>query len=82
MSIMGQLIDALVALKNSQVEHRDIKPDNIFYKNHDGKIEVVLGDLGIARQEKSDMTKAEIKDKFCDTGTRQYLPPEEHLSAI
>jgi len=65
------LCNALQRCQRQRILHRDIKPDNIFIsENGDYK----LGDFGIARQWRTDMTRA-YRTKI---GSPNYMAPEVH----
>ena len=69
-SIMLQLCDAIGAVHEKNIVHRDIKPLNIFYQN-DGLIK--LSDFGISILLNSNLNLNESKRVV---GTIQYLAPE------
>ena len=62
-----QICDALSVCAKKHIVHRDIKPDNIFV-NSVGDYK--LGDFGVARKMRNDITAMSIK------GTPVYMAPE------
>ncbi len=72
-SIVRQLADALEAIHQGGVCHRDIKPDNILVSE---ELVPTITDFGIARKPFSELTgKLEI------LGTPLYMAPEAFVSA-
>lgn len=68
-AIAGQLLDALRAIHQQDVLHRDIKPDNVLVKKGD---HAVLVDFGIAHNAKD----PHLTDTGLVIGTPEYLDPE------
>jgi serine/threonine protein kinase len=73
-SIANQLAEALDYAHSQMVVHRDIKPDNIFIHEKNGKEQIRLMDFGIARQIKESMTRLTKQDS---SGTILYMAPEQ-----
>ncbi|KAI5952834.1 hypothetical protein KGF54_003701 [Candida jiufengensis] len=67
--IIVQLIDCLAFLHENGIVHRDMKPENIFFKSKDSN-SILLGDFGLARSIKSNQKLYEI------SGTLSYMAPE------
>jgi len=65
------LLDALEAIHRLDIVHRDIKPNNIFLKEH----RALLGDFGIAMA--SGPQTAARRGELGATGTPGYMPPEQ-----
>jgi len=63
-----QLLNAIDFLHSNQIWHRDIKPANIFLHHN----ELVLGDLGLARNQQQNLDKS-LSFGF---GTIFYTAPE------
>ena len=62
------IVDALAALHEAKIVHRDVKPDNVFIA---GDSRLVLGDCGLAiKLENEDR----VTDTFENVGTRDYMP--------
>jgi serine/threonine protein kinase len=67
--IFSQLLDGLEALHNSNIYHRDIKPDNIMLSGEDYNLKFL--DFGLATEETG------LLNSFL--GTPNYAAPELHL---
>ena len=63
------IVDAVGALHQAKVVHRDIKPDNVFLR---ADRSLVLGDLGLAIKLDG---RERLTDTFENVGTRDYQPP-------
>ena len=57
--IMIQLKDGLKYLKGKGIYHRDLKPQNILFKNEGGKIVLKIADFGFARYFSNDSLTAD-----------------------
>jgi len=74
--ILGQAADALQAAHDTNMLHRDIKPDNIMLgKRSDGTYMVKLVDFGIART--MDTSNERLTRTGFAVGTPQYMSPEQ-----
>ena len=69
--IVRSVAEALKAIAEHKIIHRDIKPDNIMFTRHG---EVKLADLGIAKNEDDDIT---LTRNNMMIGTPAYLSPEQ-----
>lgn len=65
---MSQLLDALQFLKEENVIHRDLKPDNIMIS---ANMKLQVGDFGLACSLKE---RGEVRQSLC--GTPNYMAPE------
>lgn len=72
LSIIRQVAAALKVAHDKNIVHRDIKPDNIMFRD-DGS--VVLMDFGIARS--VDSTATQMTQAGLIVGTPQYISPEQ-----
>lgn len=70
--VMVRVLDALAALADAGLVHRDVKPDNIMI-GRDGQVKLI--DLGLARSRWSDVSDGRI------VGTPAYMPPEQWLGS-
>lgn len=73
--ILAQICDALEAAHRVGVVHRDVKPENIFLEERDGRQCVKLLDFGAAWLRNGE-AKAEEGGKLV-LGTPAYMPPEQ-----
>jgi serine/threonine protein kinase len=71
-TIGGQLVEALAAVHQVGILHRDVKPGNIFLRD-DGAL---LGDFGIARSDESAPTDEPVTAAGASLGTPGYMAPE------
>ena len=69
--IIKSVAEALKAIADHKIIHRDIKPDNIMFTRHG---DVKLADLGIAKNEEDDVN---ITKNDMMIGTPAYLSPEQ-----
>lgn len=69
LSIFKGMAEAVQKFHNENYIHRDIKPDNFFYRFVNGKIEVVLGDFGLSESRKD----PELGQDLC--GTFGFVDP-------
>ncbi len=82
--LIAEAAHGLHALHKHGLVHRDVKPQNLLLDEHsDGRLRVVIGDLGLVRDEGAveDLTRAENL-----LGTPAYMSPEqiespEHVDA-
>ena len=65
---MRPLVEAVAALHEVKIIHRDIKPDNIFVTDNG----LVLGDFGIAHLEDEDNTR--VSETYENVGSRDWMP--------
>lgn len=72
LSIVRQVATALKAAHDKNIVHRDIKPDNIMFRE-DGS--VVLMDFGVARS--VDSAATQLTQAGLIIGTPQYISPEQ-----
>ncbi|KAL4778271.1 kinase-like domain-containing protein [Aspergillus varians] len=69
--ITGQLLIGLIEMHEEEYAHRDMKPDNIFIETHGPDWSVKIGDFGISKRAKSNVTALRTT-----TGTPLYEAPE------
>lgn len=73
LDVLHQVSSALEYAHDQQVVHRDVKPENIMFREH-GTSEAVLTDFGIAKTgtQQSNITRAGLV-----VGTPRYMSPEQ-----
>lgn len=76
--IADDIFNALYALHQNQILHKDIKPENIFLDiGSDGKLHAYLGDFDyLSSIRNSFHNNPEFIDKVTTVGSFPYLPPE------
>lgn len=70
LTILQQLLEALVYLHSQKIIHRDIKPENVLFRSAKNITELGLVDLGFATYEK------DYQKLFVRCGTPGYVAPE------
>ena len=55
-SIIRQVMEGINHIHCNRIMHRDIKPQNIFYKKINGKTNVKIGDFGLSKLTNLDLT--------------------------
>jgi HEAT repeat protein len=76
-SILEQTLRALKAAHDKGFVHRDLKPDNIWLRYTDGRIEVKLLDFGIAKLVGSESPREKLTQTGSVMGTPHYMSPEQ-----
>lgn len=71
-TILVSLLPVLQFIHDRQVIHRDIKPDNIIRRNHDGQL--MLIDFGVARP----YTQTAMLGGATIIGTPEFMAPEQN----
>jgi eukaryotic-like serine/threonine-protein kinase len=79
--ILDQTLRALKAAHDKGFIHRDLKPDNIWLKYVDGRIQVKLLDFGIAKLVGGDHPGEALTQIGSMIGTPHYMSPEQINSA-
>ncbi|NER47737.1 MAG: protein kinase [Symploca sp. SIO1A3] len=75
-SLLESLLPVLRFIHQQDVIHRDIKPDNIIRREHDGKL--VLIDFGAVKQLRSDLTTTSSQASVTvSIGTPGYMATEQ-----
>ena len=78
--IFNQLLSSLIALYENKIIHRDIKPENIFIeidKEDLSKINIILGDFGIAHFDNELYSKESHTETNERLGNRDFSAPEQ-----
>src|SRR4029077_12421026 len=75
--ILEQTLRALNAAHDKGFVHRDLKPDNIWLKSVDGRVQVKLLDFGIAKLVGTDSPGEHLTKTGMVIGTPHYMSPEQ-----
>jgi HEAT repeat protein/predicted Ser/Thr protein kinase len=75
--ILEQTLRALKAAHDKGFVHRDLKPDNIWLKYVEGRVQVKLLDFGIAKLVGSESPKEKLTQTGSVIGTPHYMSPEQ-----
>ena len=75
--ILEQTMRALKAAHDKGFVHRDLKPDNIWLKYVEGRVQVKLLDFGIAKLVGTDSPKEKLTRTGSIMGTPHYMSPEQ-----
>jgi serine/threonine-protein kinase len=75
--IVEQILRALKAAHDKGFIHRDLKPDNIWLKYVDGRVQVKLLDFGIAKLVGADSPGENLTQTGLVIGTPHYMSPEQ-----
>ncbi len=77
--VLKSIIKGLRRFKQLEIVHRDIKPDNIFYRGNHGRPEIKLADFGIAKAKGVELNYT-TKTGTC-MGTPVFMSPEQPQDA-
>jgi eukaryotic-like serine/threonine-protein kinase len=75
--ILLPIADGLVAAHSKGVVHRDLKPDNVFLADVDGRLQPKLLDFGIARLAENVAGDHRITQAGTVVGSPNYMAPEQ-----
>lgn len=75
--ILLPIADALAAAHAKGVVHRDLKPDNVFLSDRDGRLEPKILDFGIAKLARGPAGDHKITQAGTVVGSPDYLSPEQ-----
>jgi eukaryotic-like serine/threonine-protein kinase len=75
--ILDQTLRALKAAHDKGFVHRDLKPDNIWLKYVDGRVQVKLLDFGIAKLVGAESPREKLTQTGSIIGTPHYMSPEQ-----
>jgi serine/threonine-protein kinase len=77
--ILMQICDGMIHAHNAGIIHRDLRPDNIFLVEQEGRRDLVkIVDFGVAKNLKSQGQKA-LTEEWELLGTPEYMSPEQIL---
>jgi serine/threonine protein kinase/HEAT repeat protein len=75
--ILEQILRALKAAHDKGFIHRDLKPDNIWLRQVEGKVQVKLLDFGIAKLVGTESPRDKLTQTGAVIGTPHYMSPEQ-----
>ena len=75
--ILEQTLRALKAAHDKGFVHRDLKPDNIWLRYVDGRVQVKLLDFGIAKLVGAESPREKLTQTGSVIGTPHYMSPEQ-----
>jgi serine/threonine protein kinase len=75
LNLLRNMCEILDRLSKEQLLHRDIRPENLFIINKEGKLTMKLGDLGFAGTVNDERRRLQNED-FIFGGTIDYFAPE------
>ena len=75
--IFAPVCDAMEHAHHEGVVHRDLKPDNIFLADEDGKEMVKVLDFGVAKLVRSRTDESNLTMSGMALGTPRYMSPEQ-----
>lgn len=64
LNYIHQIGDAIKVLHQEKMVHRDIRPDNIFLRDRDGKLEAVLTDFGLAMEFDTELSRTRTQESI------------------
>jgi eukaryotic-like serine/threonine-protein kinase len=77
--ILIQICDGMAYAHDQGIVHRDLRPENIFLVEHDGRSNIVkIVDFGVAKNVKSAAQKA-LTEEWELLGTPEFMSPEQIL---
>ncbi len=80
--LMLPIADGLAAAHAKQVVHRDLKPDNVFLADSDGRLQPKLLDFGIAKVTREERRRnRRLTDAGTVLGSPDYMSPEQARGA-
>ena len=64
LNYIHQVAEAVKVLHAEKMVHRDIRPDNIFLRDRDGKVEAVLTDFGLAMEFETELSRTRTEERI------------------
>ncbi|OMJ95602.1 hypothetical protein SteCoe_1029 [Stentor coeruleus] len=76
LSLLKQMLEAIMALRSKNIWHRDIKPDNILVFNEGYRTVYKLTDFDVSRKHKRCDYGDTVESHLIQVGTGSYIAPE------
>lgn len=75
--LLAPVAEALAAAHAANIVHRDVKPENVFLEESQGKRAVRVLDFGVAKLVATEETTSSLTESGAMLGTPYYMAPEQ-----